>query len=389
MAEKTGVYARREESKQRSSNFIKQKPRFNYSSSPADRIVEQVMRMSDPVLQHKCDRCDEDKNDVLQTRESPGQVPVTQEQDVNPIVNEVLHSPGQPLDAATRAFMEPRFGHDFSRVRVHTDAKAAESARAVNARAFTMGNDVVFGTGQYLPIESAGRKLLAHELVHTIQQRSGGNFRLVINDSLKHEYEANTAADHAIYQAPIPVLKSLNSRSVLKQVLDPELRQELDPEESLKIEHNFGLQPHKLMDSPSSKKGGKCEEFPGGSTDCEVDKTTGIPTGKVTHSIDETNPCTRPCVEQHEEVHVKQMKKLCPELRDCYLAADKGKRLVSDCMKMAIFGGKERECPAYKVSVSCMEKRLRNAKECQFEENKKYGTRKLASEKCFRDKNCK
>src|SRR5215211_6440422 len=63
---------------------------------------------------------------------------------VPPIVHEVLRTPGQPLDRGTRAFMEPRFGHDFSRVRVHADGKAAEAARAVNALAFTVGRDMVF-----------------------------------------------------------------------------------------------------------------------------------------------------------------------------------------------------------------------------------------------------
>src|SRR5206468_4197488 len=68
-----------------------------------------------------------------------------------PIVNEVLRSPGQPLDRATRDFMEPRFGHDFSSVRVHTDAKAAQSARAVQAKAYTVGNDVFFAAGEHAP----------------------------------------------------------------------------------------------------------------------------------------------------------------------------------------------------------------------------------------------
>ncbi len=89
-----------------------------------------------------------------------------------PIVHEVLRSPGQPLDAGTRAFMEPRFGHDFSQVRVHTDAKAAESARAVNAMAYTVGRDVVFASRQYAPATTHGRRLLAHELTHTIQQQN-------------------------------------------------------------------------------------------------------------------------------------------------------------------------------------------------------------------------
>lgn len=86
------------------------------------------------------------------------------------IVQEALRSPGQPLDTGTRQFFEPRFGQDFSRVRVHTDARAAESARAVNALAYTVGQSVVFGTGKYSPSGSEGRSLLAHELTHVLQQ---------------------------------------------------------------------------------------------------------------------------------------------------------------------------------------------------------------------------
>src|ERR1044071_2782632 len=92
-----------------------------------------------------------------------------------PIVHEVLRSLGQPLDPATRAFMEPRFGHDFSRVRVHTDKRAAESARAVDALAYTVGRDVVFSEGHYTPHLRQGSKLLAYELAHVIQQERGGS----------------------------------------------------------------------------------------------------------------------------------------------------------------------------------------------------------------------
>jgi hypothetical protein len=88
-------------------------------------------------------------------------------------VRQVMQSPGRPLEAATRAFMEPRFDHDFSQVRIHTGALAAESARSVNALAYTIGNDVVFGEGKYAPAVESGRKLLAHELAHVVQQ--GGN----------------------------------------------------------------------------------------------------------------------------------------------------------------------------------------------------------------------
>jgi hypothetical protein len=94
--------------------------------------------------------------------------------EVPPIVHEVLRSPSQPLDPETRAFFEPRFTQDFSQVRVHTDAKAAESARAVNAWAFTLGRDLVFGRGKYAPMTSEGRRLLAHELVHVAQQENMG-----------------------------------------------------------------------------------------------------------------------------------------------------------------------------------------------------------------------
>lgn len=91
-----------------------------------------------------------------------------------PVVREVLGEQGQPLYAETQAFMESRFGHDFSKVRVHADGKAAESAQTVNATAYTVGQDVVFGEGQYAPGTREGKRLLAHELAHTIQQGQTG-----------------------------------------------------------------------------------------------------------------------------------------------------------------------------------------------------------------------
>lgn len=91
--------------------------------------------------------------------------------EVPSIVYEVLNSPGRPLDSATRRFFEPRFGHDFGRVRIHIDSRAAESARAVNAQAWTVGQEIIFAQGRYAPETPAGKNLLAHELAHTIQQR--------------------------------------------------------------------------------------------------------------------------------------------------------------------------------------------------------------------------
>jgi Domain of unknown function (DUF4157) len=86
------------------------------------------------------------------------------------VVHQVLRSTGQPLDSDTKAFMESRFERDFSRVRVHAGTRAAESARAVNALAYTVGQHVVFGEGQYTPNTTMGRRLMAHELSHVIQQ---------------------------------------------------------------------------------------------------------------------------------------------------------------------------------------------------------------------------
>ena len=129
------------------------------------------------VLQRKCDcghhtvagggcsEC-EKKKGMLQRRTSSSEAI----REVPPIVHDVLRSPGQPLDESMRAFMEPRFSHDFSRVRVHTDARAAESAQAVNALAYTVGTHVVFQPAHYETATSDGRKLIAHELAHVVQQ---------------------------------------------------------------------------------------------------------------------------------------------------------------------------------------------------------------------------
>jgi hypothetical protein len=114
-----------------------------------------------------CGRSSEKREETLQ-RSSINTYPLN---GVPPIVHEVLESPGQPLDSATRSYMEPRFGHDFSHVRVHSDSRAASAAQAVNALAYTIGSDVVFGAGQYSPAEAEGRRLLGHELTHVVQQQ--------------------------------------------------------------------------------------------------------------------------------------------------------------------------------------------------------------------------
>lgn len=108
------------------------------------------------------------EEELLQAKEVAEHTPVGTPQVASGIAS--LRRGGQPLPASERTFFEPRFGHDFSHVRIHSDSQAAELARAVNARAFAVGKDVVFGTGEYAPGKVLGRRLLAHELTHVVQQ---------------------------------------------------------------------------------------------------------------------------------------------------------------------------------------------------------------------------
>ena len=148
----------------------------------ADRVADQVMRMPGPEIapasaplqiSRKCAACEADeeklhRKEAATAQAVPGEAPAS--------VHEVLRSPGQPLNAATRAYFEPRFGRDLGGVRVHNDDLAMRSARDVAARAYAVGQNIVFGDKWSV----ADRSLLAHELVHTIQQTRaapGGTLR--------------------------------------------------------------------------------------------------------------------------------------------------------------------------------------------------------------------
>ncbi|SDP50043.1 protein of unknown function [Nakamurella panacisegetis] len=126
------------------------------------------------------------------------------EPDASP-VHDVLSSGGAPLASDVRSDMEAALGHDFSDVRVHTDGAAHQSARAVNAQAYTVGHDVVFQQGRYEPSSEAGRHMLAHELTHVVQQRNGpvegtdsGNGVRVSDPGDRFEREAAATADAAM-----------------------------------------------------------------------------------------------------------------------------------------------------------------------------------------------
>jgi len=144
----------------------------------ADATAERVMRMPEPtaatrpgapVLRRKCAACEGEDKEKLHMKAAGSAGPET----APPIVHDVLRAPGEPLDPETRAFMEPRFGEDFSGVRVHTDRRAAASADSIGASAYTAGRNIAFARGQYDAATTAGRRLLAHELVHVVQQQPG------------------------------------------------------------------------------------------------------------------------------------------------------------------------------------------------------------------------
>lgn len=151
----------------------------------ADRVADQVMRMPEhagsgrtgitsniiiPNVQRLCAGCqgDLEQNYMVQTKVASGHTVAVTPNVANGIQS--LKGGGQPLPETNRNYFEPRFGHDFRQVRIHTGSRAADLARGINASAFTLGQEVVFGAGQYRPHSSDGQRLIAHELTHVVQQ---------------------------------------------------------------------------------------------------------------------------------------------------------------------------------------------------------------------------
>lgn len=149
----------------------------------ADVMADRVMRMKDPAtsdafftsavlpIQRKCKHCEEEENHVHR-KESGTKAPQVNAGFENYVSS--LGIRGKPLSAQERSFFEPRFNRDFSDVRVHTDSEAAHSAQGINALAYTSGNNIVFNSGQYQPGSDYGKRLLAHELTHVVQQEGAG-----------------------------------------------------------------------------------------------------------------------------------------------------------------------------------------------------------------------
>ena len=182
-------------------------PWDNYEQE-ADRVADEVMRMPEPQVQgQQEDRKERKQEKILQPKggsDQTAEVIATLESRIN-----ALKGDGQPLPKSVRAFFEARFGHDFSRVRIHTDAKGARLAHALNAHAFTIGHDIVFGTGQYSSGTTVGKLLLAHELTHTMQSNPAVIYRKPadagqpLGGSVKPVYEESVGEEvlHVVHKA--------------------------------------------------------------------------------------------------------------------------------------------------------------------------------------------
>lgn len=142
---------------------------------------------------------EEEEEEPLQAKAVSGQTPEVST-DIESSIDG-MKGGGQPLSESTRAFFEPRFGADFSQVRVHNDSRAANTAQSINAKAFTTGNNIAFNSGQYSPETSSGKNLLAHELTHVVQQDNKSNSSL----HKKHKKVGKTASNGRLIQRRVYV----------------------------------------------------------------------------------------------------------------------------------------------------------------------------------------
>ncbi|HEY6411186.1 MAG TPA: DUF4157 domain-containing protein [Ktedonobacteraceae bacterium] len=178
----------------------------------ADQVAKQVMRTANPETPVS-EGEDEAKNSLM--REQGVEPRANASADISsvpPTVQAVLNNGGgQPLDTTTRAFMDSRFVHDFSKVRVHSGTQAEKSAASVHALAYTVGRDIVFGTGQYAPETTEGRRLLAHELTHVVQQEKANGSSLTGNAiSQPAEHEAEQVAQTIVRGGHAPQVFSIS-----------------------------------------------------------------------------------------------------------------------------------------------------------------------------------
>ncbi len=277
----------------------------------ADAIADYVTSMPTPsatgigpattgqpgTLQRKCAPCEDE--DKLHRTPAPGAVSETI---APPIVRSVLEAPGQPLDSPARAFMEPRFGHDFSGVRIHADARAAASARAVGALAYTVNEHVVLAADRDEFTSSKGRKLLAHELAHVVQQRGRTGTLQRLADQPDNGETKSAQPDDGVTKPAQP--DDAKPESASAEAGPPELSALTAKVDELKATVVRITRDQDPLASPE----GRTEI--GGETRC--DPTTGQPQWAINRSV--VPSCLWPCAEIHEQTHAEFMRLQCGEV---------------------------------------------------------------------------
>jgi len=219
---------------------------------------------------------------VLHLQKTAGNASVSaalEEQEPSLVKDVVGSGGGSPLDRDTRGFMESRLGADFSDVRVHTDATASESARSVQAHAYTVGDDVVFQSGKYAPESDSGKRMLAHELTHVVQQRSGpvagtaapGGIK-ISHPSDSFEQSAESTADRVMSSGPaMPAPAAAAPASVQREGEEDEELQgtfvQREGEEEEELQGSFvqreGEEEEELQGSFVQREGEEEEELQG------------------------------------------------------------------------------------------------------------------------------
>jgi hypothetical protein len=191
---------------------------------PSRQVLQRACACATDSSHQACEECRRKEPEAVQR--SLGDSRRRDPEIAPPAVHAVLRSPGDPLDSATRSFFEPRFGRDLSGVRVHSDSSAAASAEAVNAAAYTVGRDVVFGAGRYEPSTPRGRTLIAHELTHVVQQRfaSSTSELLRVNtprgdDEIEATATARRVLGRSADSTPSLVQSTCLQRAVLESVV--------------------------------------------------------------------------------------------------------------------------------------------------------------------------
>jgi len=324
----------------------------------ADETARRVMRMSEPPLSSPAsERGIGGEGNLLQAKATTpaptASTPASPQIEAD--LNSLNHG-GAPLDASSRAFFEPRFGQDFSQVRIHTDSNAVQMAEAMGARAFTLGNNIAFGANQYSTNTSAGRELVAHELAHVGQQQSMDGCRaqakLVQRQSIQDLDDKRRDELFELWNK-----KNKGEVSGFPAAVCEPFEVFVEKENSIDVSKNIceGIYKEDIKGAIACREGER--------TIC----VWGNPDIKDLDAVRLTNECIR----QHEEEHLKDPDNVC--MYDGWVGvSDTGPGGSKLSIVEIIKASNRSECRADRVHKTCLEKALKecNADTCRIEVNK-------------------